>query len=189
MSQPPYQQYPGDAQQPPQAPGSYGQGQPAYGQPAPGPYGAPAPYGQGQPAYGQPAQPEQHQPAYGQMALQAPPAAPYPPQGQQPYGTPYPPQGQQPYGAPYGQPGYGAYAPAGPQPMTWRTILAYVFGPIAVLFLPIVFGVLAIVFSSIAVRRNEKTAKIALGVAIACTAVGFILGAISGVQNFQELAG
>ncbi|MBN0040844.1 hypothetical protein JN535_11780 [Cellulosimicrobium cellulans] len=189
MSQPPYQQYPGDAQQPPQAPGSYGQGQPAYGQPAPGPYGAPAPYGQGQPAYGQPAQPEQHQPAYGQMAPQAPPAAPYPPQGQQPYGTPYPPQGQQPYGAPYGQPGYGAYAPAGPQPMTWRTILAYVFGPIAVLFLPIVFGVLAIVFSSIAVRRNEKTAKIALGVAIACTAVGFILGAISGVQNFQELAG
>ena len=76
--------------------------------------------------------------------------------------------------------------PAGPQPMTWRTILAYVFSPIAVFFLPIVFGVLAIVFSAIATRRNEKTAKIALGVAIACTAVGFVLGAISGYRAASQ---
>jgi len=71
--------------------------------------------------------------------------------------------------------------------MTWRTILAYVFGPIAVLFLPIVFGVLAIVFSAIAVRRNEKSAKIALGVAIGGTALGFVLGAISAAQTIQQL--
>jgi hypothetical protein len=121
------------------------------------------------------------------MAPQAPPVvAPSAVPGQQ-YGAPYPGPGQQ-YGSPYGGPaGYAPYAPAGPQPMTWRAILAYVFGPIAVLFLPIVFGVLAIVFSAIAVKRNEKTAKIALGVAIGCTALGFILGAVSAMNTLQQL--
>ena len=174
MSQPPYQPYQGgDASQQPQAPTPYGPAQPGYGQ--------------AQPAYGQPAQPEQqHQPAYGQMAPQAAPT-PYATPGQ-PYGAPYPAQGQQ-YGSPYGGPaGYGQYAPAGPQPMTWRTILAYVFSPIAVFFLPIVFGVLAIVFSALAVKQNEKTAKVALGVAIACTALGFGLGALSAVHTLSQLS-
>ncbi len=126
------------------------------------------------------------QPQYGQMAPQVPPVAPPATPGQ-PYGASYPTPGQ-PYGSPYGGPaGYGPYAPAGPQPMTWRTILAYVFSPIAVFVLPIVFGVLAIVFSAIAVKRNEKTAKIALGVAIGCTALGFILGALTAVSTMQQL--
>jgi hypothetical protein len=95
----------------------------------------------------------------------------------------------QPYTAPNGGPGgYQPYAPAGPQPMPWRTILAYVFGPIAVLFLPIVFGALAIVFSALAVRRDEKASKVVLGVAIGCTVVGFVLGAVNGVQMAQQLA-
>ncbi|WP_435737725.1 hypothetical protein V5D56_03730 [Cellulosimicrobium sp. PMB13] len=185
MSQPPYQPYQGgDAPQPPQNPAPYGQDQSGYGQPAQPAYGQPAQpdaYGQpAQPAYGQPVQP-----AYGQMAPQAPPVA-SPPAAGQPYGA-YPSQGQ-PYGSPYGgAAGYAPYAaPAGPQPLSWRTILAYVFSPIAVIFLPIVFGVLAIVFSALAVKRNEKTAKIALGVAIGCTALGFILGAVTAVQTMQQ---
>ncbi|ROR95963.1 hypothetical protein EDD28_0532 [Salana multivorans] len=132
--------------------------------PVPSPYdGTPAEYGQPapsaqpvQPPYGSPVAP----PQYGQTTdVPGAPAAPG-------YTDPY-------AASPYAQ------GPQGVQPMTWRTVLGYVFGAIATLFVPIVFGVLAIVFASLAVKRNEKTSRIALGVAVAGTIIGFILGALS----------
>ena len=58
------------------------------------------------------------------------------------------------------------------------SILAIVFGAVAVLFLPIVFGVAAIVLAGIAISKKERLAKIAMVVAVVGTVAGFILGAI-----------
>ena len=135
----------------------------------PSPYeGTPASYGQpvpSAPPAGVPAAPP----------AGAPPVSPY--EAPATYGTPASPGAPQ-HGVPdpYAAGPYASSSAAGPQPMSWRTILGYVFGVIAVLFFPIVFGVLGIVFAALAVKRQEKTAGIALGVAIAGTIIGFILG-------------
>lgn len=73
-----------------------------------------------------------------------------------------------------------------PQTVTTQTtstsnlfsILAIVFGAVAVLFLPIVFGIAAIVLAGIAISKKERLAKVAMAVAIVGTVAGFILGAI-----------
>ncbi|WP_250445554.1 hypothetical protein [Actinotalea sp. C106] len=58
------------------------------------------------------------------------------------------------------------------------SILAFVFGGIAVLFLPIVLGPVGIVLAVVAIVRKERLGKIALGVAIAGTILGMVLGAV-----------
>lgn len=57
------------------------------------------------------------------------------------------------------------------------TILAFVFGVIAVLFIPIVFGIAAIVLAIIGLRKGDPLARWALAVAILGTIAGFALGA------------
>lgn len=57
------------------------------------------------------------------------------------------------------------------------TILAFVFGVVAILFIPIVFGPLAIVMAVIGMRKGDPLAKTALAVAIVGMILGFVLGA------------
>jgi hypothetical protein len=58
------------------------------------------------------------------------------------------------------------------------SILAIVFGAIAVIFFPIIFGLAAIVLAVVARNKRERLANIALIVAIVGTVAGFVLGAI-----------
>ena len=58
------------------------------------------------------------------------------------------------------------------------TILGFVFGGIAVLFLPILFGPAGIVCAGIAMGKRDPLARWALAVAIAGMLAGFALGAI-----------
>lgn len=57
-------------------------------------------------------------------------------------------------------------------------ILGFVFGAIAVLFLPILFGPAGIICSGIAISKREPLGKPALIVSIVGMVVGFILGAV-----------
>ena len=144
---------------------------PADAKPAPKPAAA-------KPAPAQPAAPAPAPVAEAPAApAPAPAQAPSEPAAERP-GAPAAPGYTDPYAGAYAASPY-AQGPQGVQPMTWRTVLGYVFGAIATLFVPIVFGVLAIVFASLAVKQNEKTSRIALGVAVAGTIIGFILGALS----------
>lgn len=56
------------------------------------------------------------------------------------------------------------------------SIIAIVCGAIAFLFLPIVFGPAGIVLAAIGRSKKEKLAPVALGVAIAGTVIGILLG-------------
>lgn len=58
------------------------------------------------------------------------------------------------------------------------SILAIVFGAVAVLFLPIVFGIAAIVLAGVALSKKERLAKTAMVVAVVGTVAGFVLGAV-----------
>lgn len=58
------------------------------------------------------------------------------------------------------------------------SILAIVFGVVAVIFLPIVFGIGAIILAGVALSKNERLAKVAMIVAVVGTVLGFVLGAI-----------
>ncbi|MBO1752661.1 hypothetical protein J4G33_12680 [Actinotalea sp. BY-33] len=69
-------------------------------------------------------------------------------------------------------------APATANQSNIFSILAFVFGGIAVLFLPIVLGPVGIVLAVVAIVRKERLGKIALGVAIAGTIIGMVLGAV-----------
>jgi hypothetical protein len=78
----------------------------------------------------------------------------------------------------------------GPVPArTGRTpvlpIISFVLSAIAIFFFPIVFGVAAIVLAAIALSRRERFAKLALGVAIAATVLGFVLGALAATTAIQ----
>lgn len=66
-------------------------------------------------------------------------------------------------------------SPAGP-----FSIAAIVCGCVAILFFPILFGPIAIVLAGVGMARDERLAKLALGVAIGGTVVGMVLGAIVG---------
>ena len=56
------------------------------------------------------------------------------------------------------------------------SIVAIVFGVIAVVFFPIVFGPLGIVCGAVAISRRESLAKVGLAVAVIGMVVGFALG-------------
>ena len=58
------------------------------------------------------------------------------------------------------------------------SILAIVFGVVAVVFLPIVFGIGAIILAAVALSKKERLAKVAMVVAVVGTIGGFILGAV-----------
>jgi hypothetical protein len=51
-----------------------------------------------------------------------------------------------------------------------------VFGALAVVVLPILFGPAAIICAGIAKSRHQPLANVALGVSIAGTVAGFVLG-------------
>lgn len=58
------------------------------------------------------------------------------------------------------------------------SILAIVFGVVAVVILPILFGVAAIILAAVALSKKERLAKVAMAVAVVGTVAGFILGAV-----------
>lgn len=57
-------------------------------------------------------------------------------------------------------------------------ILGFVFGAVAILFLPILFGPAGIICSAISMSKREPLGKPALIFSIAATILGFILGAV-----------
>lgn len=59
------------------------------------------------------------------------------------------------------------------------SILAIVFGIVAVIFLPIVFGLAGIVLAAVAISKKERLGKTAMIVAVLGTVAGFILGAVA----------
>lgn len=56
--------------------------------------------------------------------------------------------------------------------------LGLIFGGIAFLFIPILFGVAGIIFSAVAKSKSEPNANLALGVSIGGTVGGMIIGAL-----------
>lgn len=87
-----------------------------------------------------------------------------------------PGQGPQGYG---GGPGYAGGPQGATPPGRVLTILGFVFGAIAILFVPILFGPAAIICAGIATSKGDPLAKWALGVAIGGTILGFALGYIA----------
>ena len=143
-------------------------GQPTSGQPFPVQQ-APGQQAPGQPYPGQPypGQPSPGQPYPGQQA----PGQPYP--GQSYPGQPYP---GQPYGMPAAPPFYGPEVSVAAG--NGFSITAFVLAAIAVFIVPIAFGVGAIIFASVARRRHERLAPLALKLAVAGTLIGFLFGAL-----------
>ncbi|WP_373872898.1 hypothetical protein, partial [Actinoplanes palleronii] len=124
-----------------------------------------------------PGQPYADQAYPGQpYADQAYPGQPYP-------GQPYP---GQPYpGQPYpGQP-YPGYAPHPGSQSSVFSILTFIFGGIAVLLSPFIFGVIALILGGIAKRRGERLARVALRVASICMIGGFILNFLARVSYYN----
>lgn len=64
------------------------------------------------------------------------------------------------------------------KPSNIFSTLGMVFGGIALLFFPIVFGPAGIGLSAVAKSKNEGNANLALGISIGGTILGFILGAL-----------
>lgn len=62
--------------------------------------------------------------------------------------------------------------------------LGIVFGAVALLFLPILFGPAGIILSVIGKTKGEKLANIALTVSILGTLVGMFIGAVIGAAVF-----
>jgi len=58
------------------------------------------------------------------------------------------------------------------------TVLAFVFGAVAILFLPIVFGPAAIILGYLGMRKGDPLGRYALGFAVLATILGFLLSAI-----------
>ena len=65
-----------------------------------------------------------------------------------------------------------AGAPAG----RTYTIISFVLSAIAVIFFPIILGPAAIILASVGLSKGDQLGKWALGVAIACTVAGFVIG-------------
>jgi uncharacterized membrane protein YvbJ len=64
------------------------------------------------------------------------------------------------------------------KPSNTFSTLGLIFGGIALLFIPILFGVAGIIFSVIAKSKSEPNANLALGVSIGGTIAGMIIGAL-----------
>jgi uncharacterized membrane protein YvbJ len=79
------------------------------------------------------------------------------------------------------QPSLGAVSPAlqasAAKPSSIYSTLGMIFGGIAFLFFPIIFGPAGIVLSAIAKSKNEPNASLALGISIAGTVLGLLIGA------------
>lgn len=58
------------------------------------------------------------------------------------------------------------------------SILGFVFGVVAILFVPILFGPAGIVCAGIGIAKGDRLGKPALAVAIIGMILGFILGAV-----------
>jgi hypothetical protein len=58
------------------------------------------------------------------------------------------------------------------------SIMGIVFGAVAVLFLPIIFGPVGIVMGAIGMSKKERLGVVGLVVSIVGTILGFILGAL-----------
>lgn len=54
--------------------------------------------------------------------------------------------------------------------------LAIIFGVLAVLFLPILFGPIGIVFGAVAKSKSEKNSSLGIGIAIGGTILGLLSG-------------
>lgn len=184
MTHPPQDQNPQPSEEPqvpevpraPRVPSPY-EGTPAsYGQPTPTSDPSRPIYRGSAPPPGAPSSSSGSVPTFGARATDdAAPAYGTPEYGANGFGAPAAPSVPSPYAS------GPATRAVSQQPMTWRTILAYVFSPIALLFIPI-SGVLAIVFAALGVKNNERTSRIALGVAIACTVLGLMLGVLAQSQ-------
>ncbi|SDS88659.1 hypothetical protein [Actinoplanes derwentensis] len=72
------------------------------------------------------------------------------------------------------QPGY-----AMPSSAKAFSIASFIFAAIALLFVPILFGVIAAVLASMAKKRGEKWATVALRVAVGAAGFGMVVGAIA----------
>ena len=62
--------------------------------------------------------------------------------------------------------------------------LGMTFGAIGLLYLPVLIGVTGIVLSAVAKSKGEKNANLALGISIAGTVLGMLLGAAVGASSF-----
>lgn len=67
------------------------------------------------------------------------------------------------------------------------TILAFVFGVVAILFIPILFGIAAIILAVIGMRKGDPLARWALAVAIIGTIAGMAIGAAVMSSNDDAL--
>ncbi len=59
------------------------------------------------------------------------------------------------------------------------TILAFVFGAVSILFIPILFGPAAIILAAVGWKKGDPLARYALPFAIVAMILGFVLGAIA----------
>ncbi|WP_214108836.1 hypothetical protein [Acrocarpospora catenulata] len=118
---------------------------------------------------GNPYDPTQPPPgSYGQQLPPYDPNAPLPPQQPQP-GYQYAPPPPQ-----YGQP-YGQKPPSGAPTMS---IIAFILGVLALLFVPIVLGPIGIALGIVGHRRGEKLGVPAAITAGVCMVLGMIIGAV-----------
>lgn len=95
--------------------------------------------------------------------------------------TPNPSQQQPP--APYPP---GGPAPAPQSSSNVLSILGIVFGVVAVLFVPILFGPAGIICAAIAKSKKERLSSVALAVSIAGMLLGIVIGAIVGMAMFGQ---
>lgn len=64
------------------------------------------------------------------------------------------------------------------KPSNTFSTLGLIFGGIAFLFIPILFGVAGVIFSVIAKSKSEPNANLALGISIGGTVAGLLIGAL-----------
>jgi hypothetical protein len=64
------------------------------------------------------------------------------------------------------------------KPSSTFSTLGLIFGGVAFLFIPVLFGVAGIIFSAVAKSKSEPNANLALGVSIGGTVGGMIIGAL-----------
>ena len=64
-------------------------------------------------------------------------------------------------------------------------IISYIAALTSVFLIPICFGPLAAILASIASSKGDKRGKNALIIAILCTIIGMVFGAIVGIYTFQ----
>lgn len=84
----------------------------------------------------------------------------------------------EPARAPQGSAMYPTTPPITKAPSTVNSTVGIVFGAIAFLFFPVIFGPIGIVLSIVAFARKERLAPVALAVSILGLLIGMLLGAM-----------